>query len=514
MNVARLHKTTAAAGRVLFTIWCMCLLLFLKTSGLQAQSSLKDGDPDSLNMSKELTITQAIQIAQANNTSIKRAVLSIKDADQEIRSAWSNVMPEVSSSASYTRNLEVPVNFIPAQMFDPDADPDELMPVAFGTDNNWQAGLSVSQTIFNGQAFVGINSSELYKAAQSENLRATAQEIVTQTRNTFYNVLLAKEQLRLQQNQVERIQANLKDTRSRHKQGFVDSYAVIELEVQLNNLKPQLTDARFAVEDARRNLLKVMGLPVNLSIEVKGDLNAFDIHSETATAAENHVLKQVDRMTPLTLETDSLMLAQALNYRGDLRMLDIQQRLQEKDIKAQKSQYLPTISASYNYQWTASQSGTPNFFGTANERARSQTLMLNVQVPIFQGFSRDASVQQAKIELKDLQYQEYAAQQEGQQEIISAKQDIRNAFETATARKRALEQAQVGYERALTRYQNGLGTQQEVTDAEFQLREAELNYAQMVFNYLSAKAQYDQAIGQVPFVEKNPSEIIQQVQIN
>ena len=514
MNLAILHKTPSSAGQVQFTIWCILCLLFLQPGIVRAQSSLEDTTPDSLNMSKELTITQAIQIAQANNTSIKRAVLSIKDAKQEVRSAWSNVMPEVSSSASYTRNLELPVNFIPANIFDPEADPDELMPVAFGADNSWQGGFSVSQTIFNGQAFVGISSSELYKATQSENLRATAQEIVTQTRNAFYNVLLAKEQLRLQQNQVERIQANLKDTRSRYEQGFVDSYAVLELEVQLSNLKPQLTDARFAVEDARRSLLKVMGLPVNLPIKVKGDLNAFDIHSETATVTENQALKQVDRMTSLALKADSSMLEQALNYRGDLRMLDIQQRLQKKDIKAQKSQYLPSISASYNYQWTASQSGTPNFFGNENQRARSQTLMLNVQLPIFQGFSRDASIQQAKIQLKDLQYQEYAAQQDAQQEILSAEQDIRNVFETANARKKALQQAQKGYDRALTRYQNGLGTQQQVTDAEFQLREAELNYAQMVFNYLTAKAQYDQAIGRVPFVEENPSEIIQQVQTN
>jgi hypothetical protein len=40
-----------------------------------------------------------------------------------------------------------------------------------------------------------------------------------------------------------------------------------------------------------------------------------------------------------------------------------------------------------------------------------------------------------------------------------------------------------------------------VTEALLQVREAERNYAQTVFTYLVAKANYDLAIGKVPFVE-------------
>ncbi|NIT60421.1 MAG: TolC family protein, partial [Aliifodinibius sp.] len=49
-------------------------------------------------------------------------------------------------------------------------------------------------------------------------------------------------------------------------------------------------------------------------------------------------------------------------------------------------------------------------------------------------------------------------------------------------------QAERGYERAKIRFQNGVGSQQELMDAELQLRQAEINYAQMVSGYLSAKA--------------------------
>jgi outer membrane protein TolC len=188
-------------------------------------------------------------------------------------------------------------------------------------------------------------------------------------------------------------------------------------------------------------------------------------------------------------------------------VLDVQEQLQDKQVRAEISKYLPTVTASYNLQWTAAQSGQPVFFGTEDIRARSQMVMIGVQVPIFQGFRRDAAIQQAKIQRKNVRLQQRQTKRKAESEIISAEENIREAFQVEAARKRAVEQARRGYDRALKRYQNGMGSQQEVTDAELQLREAEIGYAQTVFSYLSAKAQYDQAIGLVPFVNEDGEEL-------
>lgn len=470
--------------------------------------------PDTSENAPVIDLTQAIQIALANNTQMKRALLSLRDADQQVRTAWSQVMPSVSASANYTRNLEIPVNFIPEVVFNPDGDPDNLVPVAFGTDNNWQGGLSVSQTIFNGQAFVGVSSSEIYKAAQSENLRATSQGIVTQTRMAYHQILIAKEQVRLIEAQISRIDDNLEDTRARFEQGFVDEYAVTQLEVQLGNLQPQLTSARFAVDAARRELLDILGLPLHLPIDVKGDLNTYNIYTATAESEVNESIKKVDKAVQIQLQRDSLLAQEAFDLRGDLRILDVQQQLQDRQLKAQRSQYLPTLSANYNLQWTAAQSGTPNFFGTEQQRARSQTIMLNLQFPIFQGFSRDAAIERTKIQLKDLRIQENQTKQTARKEILSAQQNIEQAFETLEAQEQVLEQARRGYERAVARYQSGVGSQAEITDADLQLRQAENAYAQTVFNYLNAKAHYDQALGQVPFVGTDVENLKDEIELD
>lgn len=488
------------------------LFLVLSTTSLSIVAQRSVSFDTLKRQANPVTLTQAIQIALANNPQIQSALLSIADADQQLRSAWSQLYPQVSASANYTRNIEVPVNFIPEIALNPEGDPNELIPIAFGTDNNWSGGVSVSQTLFNGQAFIGVSASELFKAAQAENLRATAQGIVTQTRLAYYRTLIARERIRLQETQIERIQNNLEDARARREEGFVDEYAVLQLEVQLGNLRPQLTQAQVAVDEAKRKLLKVMGLPVDLSLDIRGNLNEFDIRSTTVEEPANASIKRVDTLTPLRLKRDSILLKQSRIHRGDFRALEIQQKLQEKQIKARRSQYLPTLSASYSLRYTAAQAGSPVFFGREDQRARAQTVGFNFSLPIFQGFQRDASIQRAEIQLEELKLQEYQTKQSAQHEILSAEESILNVYETEAARQKALDLSERGYERALLRYNNGLGSQQEVTDAQLQLRQAELNYAQMVFNYLAAKTNYDQAIGKVPFIDQNPDEVRSEIE--
>lgn len=487
------------------------VLLFVAVGIVAVEAEAQDSTATSAAgieaQSRPVTLTQAIQVALANNTDIKRSLLSLEDADQQVRIAWSEVMPEISGSATYIRNLEIPVNFVPAQFFDPDAPAGELIPLQFGTDNTWNGGFSVNQTLFRGEAIIGINSSQLFKSAQAENLRATTQQIVTETRIAYYNVLVAEEQLRLQTATVERLRENLRENRARQKAGLIDEYAVLQVEVQLGNQEPQLTQARYAVEQAYRELNMQMGLPVDLDISVEGDFSSYRIGSEADGNSVNSNIRDVDSMTPYTFEEQKELVDVATDMRGDIRVLQKQEDLKERELKAIKSRFLPTLSANYDLNWSAAQAGNPVFFGSEETRARSQTVGLTLSLPLFQGFERSANLQIAKIEQKDIELQQEFALRSARNEIESAREALNQAIETAPAREKALNQARQGYERAVARLNNGIGSQIDVTEAEFQLRQAEVNYAQMVYNYLSAKARYDLAIGMVPFVDKSTPEL-------
>ena len=249
---------------------------------------------------------------------------------------------------NYTRNVEIPVNFIPESVFDPNGDPNKLVPIAFGTDNNWQGGFTIEQNIFQGPALVGVSTATIFRAVQTENYRATAQNVITQARLAYYGVLISQEVARLQAAQISRLEENLAQNKKRAELGLLDDYDVLRLEVQLSNLRPSLIQADYDIAEAKRELALIMGIPVQLEYEIKGDLNQFDIYNEQAVSPENSGIKEVDRMTQLPgqLTRNDLSLKQ---QRGDLRLLQASLDLKDKEIQAEKARFLPVITLTIYY---------------------------------------------------------------------------------------------------------------------------------------------------------------------
>ena len=239
------------------------LIWFVSSSSINAQV-------DTLSVYKNFNDTQwdlqdVLTIALANNPDLSRATLSVEDAERLVFIAYSNLVPDISTSMNYTRNVEIPVNFIPESVFDPNGDPNKLVPIAFGTDNNWQGGFTVEQNIFQGPALVGISTATVFRA------------VVTQARQAYYRVLISKEVARLQAAQINRLEENLSQNKKRAELGLLDDYDVLRLEVQLSNLRPSLIQAEYDIAEAKRVLALIMGIPVQLEYGVKGDLNQFDI---------------------------------------------------------------------------------------------------------------------------------------------------------------------------------------------------------------------------------------------
>ena len=449
-------------------------------------------------LESRLTLQKAIETALANSSDIRRALLSIQDAKQLENLAWAEVMPTIETDMSYTRNIEIPVNFVPGEFFG--GEPGSLVPIAFGTDNSWDGGLTVRQTLFRGQAFVGIRSSSVFQLAQLENYRAASQTVVTQTRQAYHSVLIAREQQRLQETTINRLKTNLEDNRSRASAGIIDDYEVLRLEVQLRNEEPRLQQSENAIKAAYRNLKTVMGVSLEWDFEVVGDLSTFDVLSPGSADAVNESLIMVSTVTPYQPRLESSSLTELGKFRGDLRILDYQIQLKKKEIASEKSMYMPTISANYNLRWSAAQGGSPVFFGDSDSRARFQTIGVTASLPLFDGMRRNTNIQRAIIARKDLEEQLNFADRQARNEVITSSEDIAQIIELLPSVQEGIQLARTGYDRALSRFNTGIGTQLDVTEAELQLRQAQLNYAQLVYDYLNSKARYDQSIGQVPFV--------------
>jgi outer membrane protein TolC len=126
---------------------------------------------------------------------------------------------------------------------------------------------------------------------------------------------------------------------------------------------------------------------------------------------------------------------------------------------------------------------------------------VSVTVPIFQGFRRDARIDQRRASLRQAQAQTRQGVDVAASQVRTLVEAADEALERARGQRLAVTQAGRGFDIASAQYREGLGSQLELTDAEVALRQSEFNYAQAVYDFLVARAQLDQATGRVPLVD-------------
>ncbi len=445
------------------------------------------------------SLAQSIQIALDQSFTLEDAEADLDLAGQQVREAWSNVMPDIRASASYSRNLKVQQAFLPAIIFDPNASPTDLVPVRFGSDNTWRATLTFDQPLFEAKAFIGVSAAGRFQELQSERLRGTTQQVVTAVRQAYFDALLAAEEVRLTEKSLERVRQTLGATRGMNRAGLASEYDVLRFEVQVANLEPNVLRALNAVKAAKRMLLVEMGLDPEQPVELEGDLSAMDLTALEANSPENTALLYVAGAGDLLDRPYEDLWLLTRRQRTDLRQLEVTITLEEARRAAERSDFFPTLSVFSSYDVTAQENGSLSFFGeNSNQRSTSTVAGLRVEVPVFSGFARSARAAQAGARVRQNEARLERVHQEAASQLRTVLESVAEARARAAAQARAVAQAQRGYEIASAEYNAGVGTQLQITDAEVVLRESEFNYARAVYDYLIARAQLEATVGVVP----------------
>jgi outer membrane protein TolC len=448
---------------------------------------------------ERFSLARSIQVALANSRTLEAAELDLRIAGQQVRDAWSAVLPELTATASYSRNLQVQEAFLPAIIFDPTASPSALVPVRFGSDNTWRAGLSFDQALFDARVFIGVGAAGRYHDLQAERVRGTAQEVVTAVRLAYFDALLAEEEVRLTRNSIARVRQTLAETRAMNRAGLASDYDVLRLEVQLGNLEPNLQRAVNALAAAKRRLLVELGRDPEQEVALEGSLSTIVLGDLAANDAGNAALLSVAGDEALVSQPFEELLRAARAQRSDLRQQEAGLMLEEARHAAEKAEYLPKLRLFSTYDVTAQENGRPSFFGeTSNQRTTATVAGLRIEVPIFTGFSRQAKVSEAGARVRQSEVVLDRLERQAASGLRTALETVGEARDRAEAQRRAVAQAQRGFEIASAEYNAGLGSQLQITDAEVALRESEFNYARAVYDYLAARARLEAAAGAVP----------------
>ena len=107
-----------------------------------------------------LSLQEAIIYGLENNYSSKNAQTDVAIALKQKWEIIAQGLPQISGEINYQNQLIQPTSFIPAQFFNPDAEPGTFTPVQFSPKQNASATATWNQLIFDGSYIVGVQSAK------------------------------------------------------------------------------------------------------------------------------------------------------------------------------------------------------------------------------------------------------------------------------------------------------------------------------------------------------------------
>ncbi|MEP0822713.1 MAG: TolC family protein [Ignavibacterium sp.] len=417
-----------------------------------------------------ITLDEAIAIGLENNRDLKSSRLEVDRAEARVREAWGYALPSLDFSGRYTRALERPVFFLP-DFANPSSG--RTVPVQIGTEHAFDMTLSARQTLFNSTVIVGVGAARVYADVAKQLYRQREVETAANVRRAFYSVLLAGEVRTLMRQNLQNAEENLKNVRTMAAQGLISEYDQLRAEVGAENLRPEVIRAENNYALAIDALRATMGIGVSEPIDVAGSLVHQPLSEELLAAAEDIAVRDNPGLAALQLQIE----------------------VNEAFVSAERSNYLPILSAFGTLQYQAAKN---SFAFSTNDFFRSTQVGLSLSFNIFQGLQTNAKVDQAVIEVRKSEEQLARTETTLRTAVHSLVLQIRQAKQRIEAQKKTVEQAERGYRIATTRFTSGAGTQLEVNDAQLALTQANVNRIQAVYDYLVASAGLDEALGRMP----------------
>ena len=420
-----------------------------------ATAQINDGKPDpEIAVPEALDLPYALGFALDNNFAIRQAKERIREQEGIILQVRSAQLPNVSASGGYQRNAEE---------------------IGGGLDHNWSFDITARQVLYAGGGVrAGVKAQQLAIDAAILSLRAVIDDALLEVRTQFYGVLVARERIKMQEQNIELLQRQLQDVKNRFEAGTVSNFEVLRAEVALANAQPALitarNDHRLAIEELRQTL-------------------GFTNNRSDSLAKFPNFIGTLE-FQPATFDLVTA-LASARENRADLQRLVKLEAAAEEGITVSRSGYLPTVSAFGGYDWRMNTTGSR---GLSNARD-GWTVGLQSSWDIFDGRATAGRVAQSRSRLEQVKLSLAEAQLSVDVDVRRSISTYQQATELAEASKKVVEQAEVAVRLANARFGAGTATQLDVLTSQVDLTTARLNQLQAYYSYNVAVANVRRAMG-------------------
>ncbi|MGD0340476.1 MAG: TolC family protein [Bacteroidales bacterium] len=413
----------------------------------------------------EVTLSQCITYALANQSLIKQSLIDEDITKRNIRLSLSDWYPQLEFDANLRHYFKIPVATYP-NLFDPSAPP-----VSFPAEPNYASSaiFSVNQTLYSSSLLFAAKTSGELRTQASENSRNSKINLYVDVTKAFFDILLTGEQLKVLDEDIIRLKRNYKDAYNLYQNGLTDNIDFQRASITLSNVEAQKKSAEEALKAKYSVLKQVMGVAPEKQLTVSYDSSQY----------ENEILIDTAKILDYNNRVEYRLMQSALNF-------------QNSQISYYRFSYIPTLSAFYNYIPQFGSSQLSNLYDLNNP---SSLLGIKLTFPLFKGMNRMENLSKAKLQYSRLQFgMDYLKSQIYSEYTLALSGYISNLNELRVAKKNIAIAKNI-FNTVKLQYDRGIKAYLEVLVSESDLRTAELNYLQILFQVLTSKIDLEKALG-------------------
>jgi outer membrane protein TolC len=422
-------------------------------------------------ITRPLSLTDCLNIALSQNATILKAKNDLDAQYGVVVQTRAVALPQVQATGQYK-----------------DTDPNaiESFPGFSQPHQNWNAGVQIVQSIYEGGKMVAaLRAASVTKQQALAQYQTVIADTLLGARVVYYDVLLAAQQITVHEASVNLLQKELEDQQRRYDAGTVPHFNVLRAEVAVANERPALIRARNNYRITKNNLSNLLGY--NLPREIWDDipLNLTD----TLDAAPY----QVD--LPAAIQ-------QALARRTELVAARKTAELQRLNVVNAKAGYKPTVQVFAGYNWYNAQFTQPV---ELDHDIHGWNAGGQLSWDIFDGMLTRGKVVQARALYEKSRTDVDDKGRQIELEVRTAYSDFIEAREVLESQQKVQEQADEALREARARADAGTSTQLDVLDAETSLTQARTTQIQALHDYAVARARLERAIGEDMIQKPAPS---------
>ncbi|MBF0203701.1 MAG: TolC family protein [Desulfamplus sp.] len=400
------------------------------------------------------SLNDCLKLGMENNPKLKSANLMVDAAQEDLNAAKADFLPSVSAGANYNN-----LNSISASG-PTDAD--------YIDQQNTNYNIGVSQFLYAGNRIVNSRDKAIERKKMLMEDKTSAQALLAyQIKATYFELMKAKQDVGIAEDTVTRLEADSRATRAFYEKEMTSYAQVLQTEVDLADVRQKLSIAKNTVERKKSDLFVLMNQPFNPNISFLGGLDYYPKGFKT---------------------TQAECLEKAIANRPDLKSLEHQMVMSEKDEAIAEGQYHPVVKLNAGYY---NQDKDYDNYDASNQENTYWSAGVNVSWSLFDGGRAWYQKQRSRIDMKRIKEQVKEIKSRLEAGIVTSLLSLSEAEQRIKDTAESVNASKEYYDMENKRFQAGIATVSSILDAQVRVTRAHGNYNQALMDYQLARAELD-----------------------